>query len=329
MMEPLRTTVQPPPVPSLCAPYPFAVARGARNCQAHLMRHLLAHGIWGLLATPFTESGAVDEESLTRLVDWYATLELAGMTVLGVFGEAADLTPAERRRIVFLVHQRVPQTPLVVGVTSLDTGEAIAEIGNIDAAVDSYLIQVNSADPGTVVEHYGRIHEATGARIVAQDYPAVSSVHIGQEALLEVVLGAPSVSAVKLESVPTPTRVAYLAAGSEVPVFGGLGGSYLLDELACGAAGAMTGFTAPDGLIACWRAFRDGGFTAAAEAWAPYLPLVNFEFQPGLARLLRKEGFKARGLFSTSVSRTGKAELTDELRTLVHSHLARLPASLP
>ena len=293
------------------------------------MRHLLAHGIWGLLATPFTRSGAVDEESLGRLVDWYATLELCGMTVLGVFGEAADLTPTERRRIVSLVHQRVPQTPLVVGVTSLDTEEAIAEIGNVAGVVaDSYLIQVNSADPGVVIEHYGRIHEATGARIVAQDYPAVSSVHIGQEALLEVVRGAPAVSAVKLESVPTPTRVAYLAAGCEVPVFGGLGGSYLLDELACGAAGAMTGFSAPEGLIACWQAFQAGGFNAAAEAWAPYLPLVNFEFQPGLARLLRKEGFKARGVFSTSVSRTGQAALTDELRDLVRSHLARLPVSL-
>lgn len=294
-----------------------------------MTRHRLARGIWGLLATPFTESGEVDEASLLRLVDWYATLELQGMTVLGVFGEAADLTPAERRRIVSLVHQRVPETALVVGVTSLDTGEAIAEIGNVadvgGAAVDSYLVQINSADPAVVVEHYGRIHAATGVRIVVQDYPAVSSVQIGQDELLKVVLEAPAVSAVKLESVPTPTRVAYLAAGCDVPVFGGLGGSYLLDELACGAAGAMTGFSAPEGLIACWQAFRSGGFTAAAAAWAPYLPLVNFEFQPGLARLLRKEGFKARGVFSTSVSRAGQAELTEELRALVRSHLDRLP----
>jgi 4-hydroxy-tetrahydrodipicolinate synthase len=134
-----------------------------------------------------------------------------------------------------------------------------------------------------------------------------------------------AVSAVKLESVPTPTKVAFLTAGCDVPVFGGLGGSYLLDELACGAAGAMTGFTAPEGLVACWEAFLAGGFEAAATAFAPYLPLVNFEFQPGLARLLRKEGFKARGLFTTSRSRTGGAELTTELHDLVRAHLNRLP----
>ena len=201
-------------------------------------RHVLARGIWGLLATPFTSRGEVDEDSLLRLVDHYAALGLSGMTVLGVFGEAADLTPAERRRIVEPVHRRVPETALVVGVTSLDTDAAIEEIGNVaevgGAAIDSYLVQVSSADPGEVVEHFRRIHEATGARIVAQDYPAVSSVHISQEDLGTVVVSCPAVSAVKLESVPTPTKVAYLSRRCDVPVFGGLGGSYLLDELACG-----------------------------------------------------------------------------------------------
>lgn len=297
--------------------------------MSDLARHRLAQGIWGLLATPFTGGGEVDEESLTRLVDHYATLDLSGMTVLGVFGEAADLTLDERRRIVALVRERVPGTPLVVGVTSLDADEAIAEIRNVEDVggdgVDSYLVQLNSADPGEVVKHYRRIHDATGARIVAQDYPAVSSVHITQEDLLTVVREGSMVSAVKLESVPTPTKVAYLSDGCDVPVFGGLGGSYLLDELECGAAGAMTGFTAPEGLIACWQAYLAGGFAAASAAWAPYLPLVNFEFQPGLARLLRKEGFKAQGLFETSYSRSGRAELTDELRRLVLMHQARLP----
>jgi 4-hydroxy-tetrahydrodipicolinate synthase len=36
-----------------------------------------------------------------------------------------------------------------------------------------------------------------------------------------------------------------------VPVFGGPGGLGLLDELTAGAAGAMTGFSCTEGLIAC------------------------------------------------------------------------------
>lgn len=296
------------------------VAAGARRG--------LARGIWGLLATPFGAEGQLDEKSLLRLVDRYAELDLAGMTVLGVFGEAADLTPQERRRIVELVHERAPDTALVAGVTSLETDAAVAEIRNVadvgGAAIDSYLVQVSSADPDEVIGHFRRINEATGARIVVQDYPAISGVHVSQESLLDIVRALPFVSAVKLESTPTPAKVAFLTAGG-APVFGGLGGSYLLDELACGAAGAMTGFTAPEGLVACWQAFLAGGFDAARDVWAPYLPLVNFEFQPGLAQALRKEGFKVRGLFDTARSRRPRAELTPELRRLVRRHLERLP----
>ncbi|MBK1783870.1 dihydrodipicolinate synthase family protein [Prauserella cavernicola] len=294
-------------------------------------RHELARGIWGLLASPFTEDGAFDDESLVRLVTSYSRLDLAGMTVLGVFGEAADLTPAERRRAVELVHDTAPSTALVVGVTSLDTAAAIEEIGNVadvgGQAIDSYLVQLNDTDPDMVVEHFRRIHEATGARIVAQDYPAISGVRMTQEQILDVAVRSPAVSGIKLESVPTPTKVAFLAARTTVPVFGGLGGSYLIDELAAGAAGAMTGFTAPEGLIACWQAYLDGGFEAAATAFAPYLPLVNFEFQPGLARLLRKEGFKARGLFTTSVSRTPVPDPPPGVADLAIRHMTRLPAA--
>ena len=58
-------------------------------------------GVWGVLATPLTADGsAVDTESLARQVRHYETIGATGLTVLGVFGEAARLTPAERRTVV-------------------------------------------------------------------------------------------------------------------------------------------------------------------------------------------------------------------------------------
>ena len=89
----------------------------------------------------------------------------------------------------------------------------------------------------------------------------------------------PFVAAVKAEAPPTPPAIATLTARLDVPVFGGLGGIGLLDELAAGSAGAMTGFSFPEGLLACVSAFRSGGYEAAREAFLPYLPLVNFEQQ--------------------------------------------------
>jgi 4-hydroxy-tetrahydrodipicolinate synthase len=50
----------------------------------------------------------------------YGRIEATGLTVLGVFGEAARLTAAERRTVVETVVAAGVQLPLVVGISALD-----------------------------------------------------------------------------------------------------------------------------------------------------------------------------------------------------------------
>lgn len=110
-----------------------------------------------------------------------------------------------------------------------------------------------------------------------------------------------------------------------MPVFGGLGGTCLLDELAVGAAGAMTGFSVPEGLLACVAEYRDGGFEAARAVWLDYLPLVNFEFQAGIALGLRKHSLVLRGLISSDAVRTPGAVPPPAMLRLLVEHLSRTP----
>ncbi|MGW5695932.1 dihydrodipicolinate synthase family protein, partial [Streptomyces asiaticus] len=64
----------------------------------------LPPGVWGVVATPFAGSTLdVDESALARLVERYAELGVTGLTVLGVFGEAAQLSRAERRAVLEVV----------------------------------------------------------------------------------------------------------------------------------------------------------------------------------------------------------------------------------
>jgi 4-hydroxy-tetrahydrodipicolinate synthase len=106
-----------------------------------------------------------------------------------------------------------------------------------------------------------------------------------------------------------------------VPVYGGLGGVGLLDELAAGAAGAMTGFSHPEGLQAALTAWADGGFQAAREAFAPWLPLVNFEAQPGVGLALRKDVLRRRGIISEATVRPPAPKLPPALADLIDAHL--------
>ena len=264
-------------------------------------------GVWGVLATPFTDGAlAVDLDSLARLARHYEDVGATGLTVLGVFGEAARLSVGERADVLAAVRGAVG-LPLVVGATSLSTAPLLDEVEQARAVAGDRLaavmVQVNSAAPAVLRTHLSAVHDATGVAVVVQDYPLVSGVAISADALAEAVGGLPFVAAVKAESPPTSVSVGTLARRLDVPVFGGLGGLGLLDELAAGAAGAMTGYSFPEGLLACVSAWRDGGFSAAREALMPHLPLIAFEQQPGIGLALRKACVQRRGLLDGAAVR--------------------------
>jgi 4-hydroxy-tetrahydrodipicolinate synthase len=244
-----------------------------------------------------------------------------------VFGEAARLSVAERRTVLEVVCESA-DLPLVIGVTGLATAPVIDEASVIASVVGEraagLMVQVNSPHPAVVAQHLNAVHDAVGLGIVVQDYPVASGVTIRTADLAAAVANVPSAVAVKAEAPPTPVAVAALTARTRVPVFGGLGGLGLLDELAAGAAGAMTGFSFPEGLIECFEAWRTGGYEAAREAFLPYLPLVNFEAQASVGLALRKEVIRRRGLILDAGVRPPAIGLPEELLPQLEGHLAAL-----
>ncbi len=285
----------------------------------------LAPGLWGVLATPFTgDDLRVDHDSLGRLAGHYEQLGATGLTVLGVFGEAARLSTVERGAVLSSVVGAVG-LPLVVGATSLATSPLVEEVEQAQVVagerLSAVMVQVPSPVPALVRRHLSAVHDATGAALVVQDYPLVSGVTIAADALADAVEGLPFVAAVKAESPPTSVSVGTLARRLDVPVFGGLGGLGLLDELAAGAAGAMTGYSFPEGLLACVRAWQDGGFPAARAALLPHLPLIAFEQQPGIGLALRKACLQRRGLLEHAGVRPPAPGLPEALRAQVERHV--------
>lgn len=290
-------------------------------------REALAPGVWGVVATPFQGSTLdVDLDSLSELVEHYEAIGATGLTVLGVFGEAVALTAEERRQVLEIAVE-CTDLPLVVGVTALATRPAIDEIraaqdvaGERLAAV---MVQANSARPEVVIAHLDAIHRATGAKVVLQDYPLASGVSISTKALISVVTWCTFVIAVKAEAPPTSVAIAELTAAlvGRVSVFGGLGGQGLLDELLAGAAGAMTGFSYPEALIACVRAWQEDGYRAARDQLLPYMPLINFEQQAKVALAIRKECLRERGLIRDAGVRPPAAGFPEDLRFSMGTHL--------
>lgn len=285
-----------------------------------------ARGLWGVLATPFTgPEYAVDAESLRREVRLYRNIPASGLVVLGVFGEGAALDTAEQALAVRTVAEEAGDLPLVVGLSARTTNVAIEQARTaVDAAgasLAALMVQANTPYPEALAAHLAAIHRATGAGIVLQDYPVASGVKVSSPQLLAAIRQCPFIVAVKSEAPPTAAAIAQLTAAIDIPVFGGLGGVGLIDELAAGAAGAMTGFSHPEALQLAITAHEEGGFSAAREVFAPWLPLANFEGQPGIGLALRKEILKRRGVIAEALVRPPAPTLPVELADMIDAHL--------
>lgn len=294
----------------------------------------LAPGVWGILATPFDGPvGPVDVASLVTQIALYSKVGARGVVAVGVFGEAAKLSASERREVIAATADTSEHLGIVIGLTPLATSPAIeqaqAAVDGLGDRLTGVMVQVNSSSPDLVIEHLGAIHSATGAGIVLQDYPKISGIHIGSDSLVEILDACPYIVAVKAEAPPTPVAIAGLTRATDIPIFGGLGGVGLIDELAAGAAGAMTGFSYPEGLVAAVDAFQADGFAAAHRAFAPWLPIANFESQEGLALTLRKAILHARGIIANPSPRRPAPPFPESLRATMLAHLEVLGTAVP
>jgi 4-hydroxy-tetrahydrodipicolinate synthase len=297
------------------------IERALVNSQQYLKR-----GLWGIVATPFSSPNfIIDTNSLRKEISLFSSIGASGVVALGVFGEGAALNSSEQIEVVKTVIDEANGLPIVVGISERTTATAIEQASEILAVahgqISALMVQVNTPSPQALIKHLHQIYNQTKIGIVLQDYPVVSGVKISVNQILETVAECPFIVAIKSESPPTSQAIAGLSAKTDIPIFGGLGGVGLLDELAAGAAGAMTGFSFPEGLLETLNAWNLSGIDAAREAFSKWLPLANFEAQPGIALAIRKELLKLRGVFNESIVRAPAPEFPEILRPMLMSHL--------
>jgi 4-hydroxy-tetrahydrodipicolinate synthase len=260
-------------------------------------------GVFSVLPTPFLEDGAVDHESLRRVIDLFIAGGVNGLTALGVTSEVARLTERERAMVLETVmHQTAHRVPVVAG-TAADGLRTCIEYTRIARASGAAAVMISpprlpKPNSDAVVGHFSAVAEAVDIPIVVQDYPPVSGFTMEPLLLARIARVVPSARTIKLEDPPTPLKIAKIlqaAQGLEVSIFGGLGGVFLLEELMAGAAGAMTGFAYPEILVEIVKTYRSGNLDHAADVFYRNVVLMRFEFQEGIGMAIRKEVLRRRG----------------------------------
>jgi 4-hydroxy-tetrahydrodipicolinate synthase len=264
-------------------------------------------GTWFVVPTPFGEDGALDLDDQRRLVEAPIAWGVDGLTVMGVTSEAAALSPEERDAALDVIFRAAGgRVPIAVGCSAGGVAPVVSlarrarDLGAVGAMVSAPPLFRN---PELLPEFYARVAREAGLPLVIQDEPAATGVVIPVGILLRC-LRASGQRTVKLEDPPTPPKVAsLLEADPDLGVFGGLGGVSALGELRRGACGTMTGFAYPEILAAVRHALLDGDPALAAGQFELYLPLIQFEAQPGVGLAIRKELLRRRGVIRTNVTR--------------------------
>lgn len=144
------------------------------------------YGIRGIMAasvTPFTKTGAIDEDAFRRHLDYLAQHRVHGVVVCGSLGEFPAMTPDERNRLVKIAVEEARGRMLVSAgtgaVTTMDAIEltrAAKDLGaDMAQIVTPYYLKPS---PEELVGHYAAISKAVALPIVIYNIPDRTGVNV-------------------------------------------------------------------------------------------------------------------------------------------------------
>ncbi|MEL6583477.1 MAG: dihydrodipicolinate synthase family protein [Pseudomonadota bacterium] len=295
-----------------------------------------AKGVFTIACTPFLPDGALDWDSVDRMVDFYEEKGATGLTILGMMGEAPKLSAEESVAVIKRVVSRA-SVPIVVGVSAPGFAAMQALAGE---AMDAGAAGVMVAPPGSlktddqIVGYYRNVSETLGQTPwVLQDFPLVTGVQIATSVILRIVEECPTCVMLKHEDWPGLEKISGLRAASDagarrISILCGNGGLFLPEEVERGADGAMTGFAFPEMMADVVKAVTAGDMTRALDLHDAYLPLIRFETQPGLGLAIRKHVLASRGVIAHPTLRKPGPKLSATAIAEVDRILARQSARL-
>ena len=292
-----------------------------------------AKGVYIIAATPFTDEGAVDLQSVDTLTDFYLGCGVHGFTLLGMMGEAHKLTADESLSVVNRVIGRAQGRQVIVGVSHAGL-ENVRRLSHEAMMAGAAGVMV-APPPGLkgdegLYNYYAQVFQALGPQIpvVYQDYPQTTGVYLPVNVFERLVDDFPQLVMLKHEDWPGLAKISFLrdrtAPGTRrISILVGNGGVFLPEELARGADGAMTGFAYPEMMVDVTAAFAAGDEEHGRELFDAYLPLARYEQQPGVGLAVRKHILARRGAIASPRLRSPGARLAEREIAEVELLIAR------
>lgn len=275
-----------------------------------------AKGVYLITVTPFKPDGALDIDSIDRLVDFYLDAGANGLTLLGVLGEAPKLTALESTEYVKRVLARVNgAVPVVVGASSAGfaaMGELTKRVMDMGASGVMVAPAAGLRTDDQIRTYFAMVNDTLGADVpwVLQDHPNATGVQMSGALVMQIIDQSPQCVMLKHEDSPGLNKLSAIRAAQAqqtlkpVSILSGNGGGlFLPEELERGADGAMTGFAYPEMMVQVCKAHAAGDVDRAFDVFDAYLPLSRYEQQAGIGLAVRKYLLAKRGAIASDTLR--------------------------
>lgn len=232
------------------------------------------------MATPFTESGELDESRIQELIDWYIECGVHGISVGGSQGEFFALEDDEHIRLLEVAARATRgKVPLYAGTGAATTRTAVritkaAEQIGVDLAlvITPYFIQPSQSE---LANHFREVAAATRLPVVLYNNPPRTSVNVAPSTLAACMRTTSNIVGIKDSSGDVTQAIEYkLLTDGKALLFSGRD-TIALSLFTHGADGTISpaANVFPAQMVRLYEAFRKGDLKEAKRISDVFAPL--------------------------------------------------------
>jgi 2-keto-3-deoxy-L-arabinonate dehydratase len=290
-------------------------------------------GVFPVVPTTFTDTGALDLESQKRCLDFMIEAGSQGLCILANFSEQFSLSDEEREVITRTALEHVAgRVPVIVTTTHYGT-RVCAERSRRAQEMGAAMVMIMPPYHGAtfrvpepqIFEFYAQISDAISIPIMVQDAPASGTV-LSAPFLARMAREIEQLAYFKIETPGAASKLREIIRLGGDAIEGPWDGEEaitLLADLDAGATGAMTGGGFPDGIRTIIDPYLAGDREAAVAAYGKWLPLINVENRQG-GILTAKALMKAGGVITCEAGRHPFPPMHPEVRAGILDAARRL-----
>lgn len=152
---------------------------------------LRLHGIVPPVVTPYTASGAIDTQSLRRVVRHLLDGGVHGLFALGTTSECVFLNPQQRATVIeTIADEAAGRVPVVAGVLDATTDHCIAHARQAKALGARGLVLTapyyTRTSSGETIDHFAYVRDAVDLPVIAYDIPVCVHVKLERATVAEL-----------------------------------------------------------------------------------------------------------------------------------------------